>query len=162
MPRCCRSVLLLIAFLTLPALATAAELKIVLPLNRTAYQTNETIDIAVVRSDAAALQAGNLTLTATSKDGGAATFAIPVPAVVVADGKATATVHLHLDARLLRPGTYTIEVASDGASAKQDIELASHIRRSSFRLINWGSAQKEQQLPQGEDSFGYNLFYGHY
>ncbi len=43
------------------------------------------------------------------------------------------------------------------------IEVYSHIRQSSFRLINWGRAAKpEEQLIQGEDNLGFNLFYGHY
>ena len=41
----------------------AATLKLSLPLGRTAYQTNEQIDLCVVRSDAQALPAADLTLT---------------------------------------------------------------------------------------------------
>lgn len=37
-----------------------ADLQILLPLARKAYQTNEVIDLAVVRSGAAALPAGDL------------------------------------------------------------------------------------------------------
>jgi hypothetical protein len=59
MPRLLAVVVALIA--ALPAAAT--DVKILLPLDRGAYQTNEWIDISVVRSDAAALPAGLLTLT---------------------------------------------------------------------------------------------------
>ena len=38
-----------------------------------------------------------------------------------------------------------------------------HVRQSSFKLLNWGRAKgKDQQAPQGENSLGYNIFYGHY
>src|SRR5262249_26879006 len=42
------------------------------------------------------------------------------------------------------------------------IEVFSHVRRSSFKLINWGTSKGKDQLPQGEPNLGYNLFYGHY
>jgi hypothetical protein len=141
----------------------AAEVKLLLPLGRTAYQTNEWIDVSVVRSGREALKKSNLKLTLTGKDASsiAATFA--VGAVPVVDRQARATEHLHLNGRLLRPGRYTVEVSCDGATAKTDIDVFSHLRQSSFRLINWGRAGKpNQQLPQGEDSLGFNTFYGHY
>ena len=63
-----------------PVLA-AAKAAILLPLNRTAYQTNELIDISVTRSDAQALQAGNLVLSVTGTDGSKLSFTFPVKAV---------------------------------------------------------------------------------
>jgi hypothetical protein len=53
-------------------------------------------------------------------------------------------------------------VAVDGAKASADIEVFTHLRKSNFRLINWGRAAGKDQLIQGEDSLGFNLFYGHY
>jgi hypothetical protein len=141
----------------------AAEVKVLLPLGRTAYQTNEWIDLSVVRSSSTALAKSDLTLTLTSKDGSVIRAVFPVPAVPVKDSKARPTEHLHVNGRLLRPGRYTVEAACDGARAKVPIEVYSHLRQSSFRLINWGRASKpNQQLPQGEDSLGFNTFYGHY
>jgi hypothetical protein len=82
--------------------------------------------------------------------------------VPAAGTKAWATEHLHLDGRLLRPGHYTLEVSADGATAKAEIDVYNHLRKTSFRLINWGRAKGKDQLVEGEDSLGFNLFYGHY
>ena len=68
--------------------------------------------------------------------------------------------HLHLDGWLLRPGHYKIEAAADGATATTELDVYSHVRKTSYRLINWGTAQGAQQLVEGEDSLGFNLFYG--
>jgi hypothetical protein len=138
--------------------ARAAELKILLPLQRTAYQTNERIDLAVVRSDKAALPAGDLLLSVKGEDGSMLAFTFPVKQA----NARRAVEHLHLNGWYLRPGKYTIEAAADGATAKTGIEVYSHVRKSSFRLINWGRAKGKAQLPQGEENLGYNLFYGHY
>jgi len=157
------------AFLTmvLAALALApplagAEVSITLPLARTAYQTNEQIDLAVIRSNQGPLAAGELTLLATGDDGSRMEFAFPVAAVAVQGDAARRTEHLHLNGRLLRPGRYTIEVAVDGAKATVEIEVFGHLRRSSYKLVNWGRARKDQQLVEGEDNLGFNVFYGHY
>jgi hypothetical protein len=47
----------------------AAEVKLLLPLGRTAYQTNEWIDVSVVRSGDEALKKSDLKLTLTGTDG---------------------------------------------------------------------------------------------
>lgn len=141
----------------------AADVKILLPLNRTAYQTNEWIDITVVRSAPQALAAARLTLTLSGADGSSVVTTFAVPAVNVPGKEARATEHLHVNGWLLRPGKYNVEVNVDGASARAEIDVFNHVRQSSFRLINWGrAAKKEQQQVQGEDSLGYNLFYGGY
>ncbi|MBM4042850.1 MAG: LysM peptidoglycan-binding domain-containing protein, partial [Planctomycetes bacterium] len=147
---------------SLQAVAGEAKLQLLLPLGRTAYQTNETIDLAVVRSSAEALAAGNLVLSVSSTNGSKMSFTFPVPAVPVAGKDARATEHLHLNAWLLRPGNYTVEAACDGAAASAGIEVYSHVRKSDFKLLVWGRAQKEQKLVEGEESIGYNLIYGHY
>jgi hypothetical protein len=136
----------------------AVELKVILPQGRVAYQTNEPIAVSVVRSDAQALAPTVLSLTVAGKDGSKLDFAFPLPAVAV-DGKtAGRTDHLSLDGRLLRPGKYTIEAAAHNASATAEIEVFSHVRKSSFRVVHWGcGAAKEQQALMGEDGLGYNL-----
>jgi hypothetical protein len=139
----------------LPAAAHAAKAEILLPLNRTVYQTNEWIDVSVVRGDDAALKAGELVLTLGGGDGSKLSYTFPVKA-----GGKQATEHLHLNAALLRPGKYALDVAVDGAMASAEIEVFSHLRKSDFRLVNWGRAQGKDQLVQGEDSLGFNLFYG--
>ena len=85
------------------SLSAAPALKLLLPLERTAYQTNEQIDLSVVRSAAEALTAGELALTATGADGSKLAFTFPVAAVAVEGGAACATEHLHLNGALLRP-----------------------------------------------------------
>ena len=57
----------------------ATEVSIILPLHRVAYQTNEWIDVSVARSDAAALPAGNLTLTVTGDDASKMVFVSAKP-----------------------------------------------------------------------------------
>jgi hypothetical protein len=137
-----------------------ANVTILLPLNRTAYQTNEWIDVSVVRSDAGALAAGNLELTLTGDDASKLAFRFAVNAADVEKNEARRTEHLHLDGRLLRPGKYVVEAACDGASAQANIEIYSHIRRSDFKLIDWGSsARGKEQEVMGEDGMGFNLIF---
>ncbi len=138
----------------------APAVQLLLPLGRSAYQTNERIDIAVVRSDSAALAASSLTLNVRGEDGTHIAAAFPAPAAGLTGAEARTTAHLNLNGWLLRPGRYTLEVASNGATAKTDITLYSHIRKSSFRIIDWGRAKGADQLKVGEDGLGYNLFYG--
>jgi hypothetical protein len=144
----------------LPVLPAAqgpsAQLKILLPLGRVAYQTNEQIDLSVVRSSPDGLKKGTLDLTLNAADGSKLNFTFPVKA---AAGKpAVATENLHLNGYLLRPGKYTVRVTADGAAAQTEFEVQSHIRQSSFKLIDWGSrAAKHEQAVIGEDSMGFNL-----
>ena len=132
-------------------------------LHRTAYQTNEWIDVSVVRSDAAALPAGNLTLTVSGDDASKMVFTFPVKAVAVEGADARATEHLHLNGRLIRPGKYVVEASADGATATTSIEVYTHLRRTDFKLIDWGSTTSgKEQTVIGQDSMGFNLiFYGH-
>src|SRR5262249_20203731 len=109
------------------------------------------------------LEKSDLKLTLTGKDGSAIVTTFAVGAVPVRGTEARATHHLHVNGWLLRPGPYTVEAACDGARAQADIEVFGHLRQSSFRLINWGRAgNAREQRPQGEDSLGFNTFYGHY
>jgi outer membrane protein assembly factor BamB len=138
--------------------AEEAGLEILLPLGRTAYQTNEAIEFAVVRSGPGALPAGGLGLSLTGPDGSAARFTFPV-----ASADRTATEHLRLNGRLLRPGSYALEASSGGASARKEIQVVSHVRKSSFRTIDWGCrAKPAEQAAMGEDSVGFNLLYAAY
>ena len=140
--------------------AIAANVSIIMPLHRVAYQTNEWIDVSVVRSDAAAIPAGNLTLTVSGDDASKMVFTFPVKAVAVEGKNARATEHLHLNGRLIRPGKYTIEASADGASATTSIEVYSHLRRSTFKLIDWGSTTTgKDQTVIGEDGMGFNLIF---
>jgi hypothetical protein len=151
---------LAILFFVVPV--SAAKLTITQPLGRSAYQTNEWIDLSVVRSEKGALKKGDLELTVSGADGSKFDFTFAVPGVEAA-GEARRTEHLHLNGWLLRPGKYAIEASCDGDKANTEIEVFSHLRKSSFKLINWGRANnKQKQLPQGEDSLGYNVFYGGY
>jgi hypothetical protein len=156
-----------IARVTLPLLllvalcAHAAQVRLLWPLERSCYQTNEWIDLSVVRSDANALAAGTLIVTVTGKDGGGVATNFAVPAVPVVDGTATATEHLHLNGRLLRPGAYAVHVACDGATADGAFELFSHLRLSTFKIVDWnhGSPTGRPQQLMGEDGMGYNVTY---
>ena len=147
-----RSALWAAAWLTIVATPAAplaaAELGLTLPLQRTVYQTNERIDFTVRRQ----AEPGTLDVALESADGGRMAFALPAT---------RGTEHFHVNAALLRPGTYAVVVTDGAATARTEIEVFSHLRRSNYRLINWGSAQKpEELLEQGEAGFGYNLYYG--
>jgi len=138
---------------------SAAECRIQLPLERTAYQTNETIDLAVVRTSDQALAAGDLVLTLTGSGGSRITASFAVPGAPLLDGQgARRTEHVHLNGRLLRPGDYVVEASVDGATARAQFALCSHIRKSSFRLIDWGTKTRGPQVRAlGEESMGFNL-----
>jgi hypothetical protein len=157
--------------------ARAAELKLLFPLtehfpavksktaampeSRIVYQTNERIDLAVARTASADLAPGELRLSLEGADGSRLTFSFPARAAAAKDGAARATEHCCLDARLLRPGRYRLRVEADGASAESPLEIYSHVRRSSFKTVNWGGRAKGPALwHEGEQSLGYNVFLG--
>lgn len=143
------------------ASAARAEIKILLPLGRTAYQTNEWIDITVVRGSPNSMPGGPLTMTLSGKDGSKIVTTFDAPPIEQAK-ESIPVQHLHVNGWLLRPGKYTVEAAIENDKDSATIDVYSHIRQSSFKLVNWGTAKKENQLIQGEDSFGFNTFYGHY
>src|SRR5579871_2017970 len=138
--------------------AGAADIKFLLPLGRSAYQTNEWIDVSVVRSSPQPLPAAPLVLTLTGADGSSVRSTFAAPALAVQGDEARGTEHLHLNGWLLRPGSYTLTATANDASATAKINIYSHLRRSDFKLINWGRAKGKEQLIQGEDSLGFNLF----
>src|ERR1700730_1343677 len=87
----------------LPVLPAApagpAQLKILLPLGRVAYQTNEWIDISVVRTGPDGLAGGPLVLRPPGDNGSRLDFPF---AVKPAAGKpAVSTEHLHVNGYLL-------------------------------------------------------------
>jgi hypothetical protein len=144
----------------------ASKLALLFPLNRKAYQTNERIEVSVIRSGAAALPAEELTLRLTGEDQSKLEFQFDVPAVPVEGKEARRTEHLYLNGWLLRPGNYTVEVATAGGTPVQaPVEIHSHLRKSSFRLGDWGSradAKKGDQAVMGEDGMGFNILYPAY
>jgi len=145
------------------AACAAPQLRVLLPLGRAAYQTNEQIDFAVVRSDTAALPAETLQLTVTDQVGSKLTFTYPLSAIAPANGEAGTTEHYRLSGWLLRPGLYTLQASAYGANAQTTFEVYSHLRKSSFRLVNWGRANDPKQIMAlGEDGMGYNLYYAAY
>src|SRR4051812_37005437 len=99
---------LTLLFFTRPSAGAAAgaKLELLLPLGRTAYQTNEWIDISVVRSGAEALPRATLTLTLAGTDGSKITTTFPLSATK----EPRSTEHLHVNGWLLRPGKYAVEV----------------------------------------------------
>jgi hypothetical protein len=153
---------LLLLLAALAGASAAPQLQILLPLGREAYQTNEQIDISVIRSDVQALPAESLALTLTGEDGSALAFTFPLPAVALANGTARATEHLHVNGWLLRPGTYVVQAAAYGATASAKIGVYNAQRRTAFKLLTWGRVQGKGQVVDGEDGFGFNLYYAHY
>jgi hypothetical protein len=153
-------VLVAVAVTLAAAQAGAAQLSLKLPLGRKFYQTNERIDLAVTRSDAAGLAAGSLTLKVAGADRSALSFDFPVAAVAAANGQASAVEHLKLNGWLLRPGAYTVTVQADGASAEATFTVCSHVRQSDYKLIHWGGSRNDQMLAEGVDGLGFNLAWG--
>jgi hypothetical protein len=148
--------------LTEPPSGAAPKAKAQTPLpQRTAYQTNERIEVSVVRSAGENLAAGTLSLTLAGDDASKLAFTFPTGAAAAKDGAARTTEHFYLDARLLRPGHYRLRVEADGASAESDLDIYSHVRGSTFKIVNWGGGAKGPDLwKEGEDSLGYNVFLG--
>jgi hypothetical protein len=143
--------------------AAAASLKLLLPLGRTAYQTNEQIDVCVVRSDVQALPAADLAVTLSGADGSRASLVFPLGPVAAGVRGATATEHLHLNGWLLRPGHYVLAATAHAATTSAELDIFSHVRRSSFKNIDWGCrVQGPEMAVLGEDSMGFNLLYGDY
>jgi hypothetical protein len=140
--------------------AFAADVKLLFPQGRTAFRTNEWIDVSVVRSSPQPLAESKIVLTLNGLDGSQLSATFPASAVKVTGGDARATEHLHLNGRLIRPGKYMVDVTADGASASAEIEIFSHIRQTDFRLVNWSHVAGENRLLQGAGSFGFNLVYG--
>jgi hypothetical protein len=131
-----------------------------LPLGRTAYQCNEFIPLTVLGRGAPSPWPGELVLTLAGEDGSRLLFTFPPPQAGASASPAVE--HLRLNGWLLRPGTYSLQVACGAASASTNLTLLSHLRRSDFQLINWRQTQAKDQLAQGEDSLGFNLCYANY
>jgi hypothetical protein len=143
---------------TLARSTHAAEVKVLLPLGRAAYQTNEWIDLTVLRNSADGLKEGPLVLALAGPDGSRIDLTFTAHA---SEGRpASVAEHLRLDGRLLRPGKCALRASADGASALADFEVHSHVRRSTFKTIDWASrAAKHEQRLLGEDSLGFNMIF---
>ncbi|MFA4030400.1 MAG: hypothetical protein GDYSWBUE_002172 [Candidatus Fervidibacterota bacterium] len=140
-----------------------SALEVFFPSGRKAYQTNEQIEVAVVRVSKESLSEATMQLKLRCDYGSEMTFAFRLPAVPAVEGEAKRTELLRINGRLLRPGRYTLEVSIDGESQRLEFELYSHIRKSSFRLIDWACRSRgEEQSLLGEDSVGFNLIYASY
>ena len=120
---------------------------------------NQRADCAGHRAGAVEpLAATNMSMTVTGKDGSKLAFTFPLVAAAVEGTDARATDHFSLNAGLVRPGSYTIEVAAYDVTDKMEIEVYSHLRKSSYRVVHWScGAAKQQQGLMGEDGLGYNL-----
>lgn len=141
----------------------AAQLNVIFPQGRTVFQTNEWIDVSVVRSDTQPLASGKMLLTLTGNNGSTLSFTFPVAAVPLTGADARATEHYHLNGWLIRPGMYILSVSGDGANAQVPVELYSDTRRSSFKTYTFLSYAKDiQQAYLGEDSLGFNMNYAYY
>src|SRR5687768_14597240 len=77
--------------------ASEPKVQLLLPLQRTAYQTNEAIELAVVRSAGEALPADTIRLQVSGEDGSALAFAFAAAAAPLEGAEARATDHLRLN-----------------------------------------------------------------
>jgi len=151
-------ILLALAFIASQPGWAQAKLQILLPLGRVAYQTNERIDVSVVRTSPTALPEAALSFTVTGEDASKLAFTFPLTAVPVVGADARATEHLHLNGALLRPGKYTLQASAYDTAASTTIEVYSHIRQSNFRLLSWGGGpDDDRQVFTGENGAGLNM-----
>jgi hypothetical protein len=90
-----------------------AEVSLQLPLARTAYQCNESVPLTVLRSGAQEQGGGELMLKLRATHGSSlmSTFTGTKP-----DSRSME--HLQVHGWLLRPGSYSVEVACNGATAR--------------------------------------------
>jgi len=142
------------------AVASAVEMTLMFPQNRTTFQTNERIDVSVVRSGEGAFPAGNVTLVLAEADGQSTmTFVFGLKA-----GAESATDHLHLNGWMIKPGAYTLTATMGDLTAKADIAVFSHVRKSLYRTIHWGGPgagpKGDGMDGYGEDGLGFNLMLG--
>jgi len=86
------------------AFAGEVELRLTMALDRVAYQTNESVHVAVVRISAQALPASKLAVELNSENGSRMAFSWPLDAVAVAGNDARATEHLYLKCSAARRG----------------------------------------------------------
>jgi len=139
----------------LPAAMASADLKLLFPQNRAVFQTNELIDVSLLRTGEGNLPAGNVTLVLTG-NGSKMTFVFGLKA-----GSDSATDNLHLNGWMIKPGTYTLEATMGGQSDKADIEVFSHIRQSTYKTIHWGGPREDNRITgEGEAGLGFNLMLG--
>jgi len=157
-----RSIVLAALWLGTAVWAGDAQLQLLLPLGRTAYQTNEFIHVAVARSAPEAQAAGDLGLSLSGDDGSKLAFTFPL-AAAAAPGQIE---HFQLNGWLLRPGHYALEAVFQGApaaAARTEIDVCSHVRKSTFTLADWGCrAAGPEQAVMGEDSMGFNVLLAAY
>ncbi|MCL2701487.1 MAG: hypothetical protein FWE88_07320, partial [Phycisphaerae bacterium] len=149
---------MLISLMTLlPAtMVSAIELTLFFPQNRSAFQTNELIDVSVIRSGEGALPAGAVTLVLAEADGKSTmTFVFGLKA-----GDGSATDNLRLNGWMIKPGAYTLTATMGDASDKADIDVFSHIRRSTYRTIQWNGPRGDNMKGHGEGGLEINLMFG--
>ena len=99
---------------------SAPQLQILLPLQRIAYQTNEQIDLSIVRSSDQALPAGDLTLTLVGRGRQQGSLSSSRCREAGSRGRTPRrTDHLHLDGRLLAAGAYTHRSGGGGLARRR-------------------------------------------
>jgi len=149
--------LLVFVMTLLPAaVVSAAEMKLFFPQGRAAFQTNELIDVSVIRSGEGELPAGNVTL-ALAEAGGKSTmtFVFGLKA-----GSGSATDNLRLNGWMIKPGAYTLTATMGDATATADIEIFSHVRRSTYKTIQWNGPRGDNMKGHGEGGLELNLMFG--
>ena len=158
-----RMLLLMLLMIVSMLTIAAAQIQINYPINRDVYQTNERIPVAVLRSDTQALAEGTLALTLTGADGSKANFSFQVKGAPLQGNAAQVVEHLSINGWLLRPGIYQLEVAIDGTTAQRKLEVFSHVRKSTFKIIDWGCPTNGPAVTSlGEDGMGFNLLLASY
>src|SRR5438552_1344121 len=103
-------------------LFAAPQLTLGLPLGRTAYQTNETIEVTLVRTDKEGLPASDLEFNIKGQNGSRISCRIPLRQVPIEGQEARSTEHLRINGWLLLPGKYTLDANAYGVTTGTDID----------------------------------------
>jgi len=152
---------LVVTLLTIAAFfpLLAAEIAIVTPLGRGDYQTNERIEFGIVRTDTTDLAKDVMDIVITGADMSQLSFSFPVVAALATNGTAARTEIVYVNGYLLRPGAYTLEASVNGADAKVNFNVYSHVRQSTYKTIWWGGARDADGIRAAYDQ-GFNLLMG--
>jgi len=143
----------------------AVDVSIVMPLKatdaieRSNYQTNERIEVSVIRKDNDDIPAGIMNITLTSDNNSTLSFDFPVLSVKAIDGIAAKTEIVYLNGYLLAPGKYTLTTTVNGVNKSREINVYSHIRNSTYKTIWWWGPNDDAGYQLAKD-FNINIFLG--
>ena len=116
-----------------------AEVRLQLPLARTAYQCNESIPLTVLRSGAQSQRDGELMLRLSAGDGSSLTFTF-----LTGRAEAHSVEHLQVNGWLLRPGSYTARGILRRGDGTNEYHAAKSHPPQRFQVDQLGAGERER------------------